>query len=99
MPAPIGPRPVLLLSRTLAFRYLNKILIAEVTTTIRNIPQEVRVDSAEGLPQGSVINFDNIHAVAKRQLGERLGRLSPDRALEVKRALGYALNWEELKML
>lgn len=99
MPPPVGRRPVLLLSRTPAFRYLNKILIAEVTTTIRNIPQEVRVDSAEGLPQTSVINFDNIHVVAKKRLGERLGSLSPGRALEVKRALGYALNWEELKML
>lgn len=99
MPEPIGRRPVLLLSRTPAFRYLNKILIAEITTMIRNIPQEVRVDSAEGLPQPSVINFDNIHVVAKKRLGERLGSLSSDRALEVKRALGYALNSEELKML
>ena len=35
MPEPIGRRPVLLLSRTPAYEYLNKVIVAEITTTIR----------------------------------------------------------------
>ena len=99
MPKPVGKRPVLLLSRTPAMRYLYKIIVAEITTTIRGIPQEVNVDAAEGLPRSCVINFDNVHVVAKERLGDRLGRLGNERAAEAKRALGYALGWEELMAL
>ena len=99
LPAPIGRRPVLLLTRTPAFAYLNKAIVAEVTRTVRNIPQELRVGRKEGLTYGSVVNLDNVHVVAKDILGDRIGRLSPGRQLEIKRALGYALDWEELKSL
>lgn len=34
MPEPIGRRPVRLLSRSPAFEYLNKVIVAEVSTTI-----------------------------------------------------------------
>jgi hypothetical protein len=37
--------------------------------------------------------------VAKTLLGERIGVIDPSREDEVKRALGYALDWPELKVL
>ena len=99
MPQPIGRRPVLLLSRTSAFAYLNKVIVAEVTSTVRGIPQEILVGKREGIARQSVINFDNVHVVAKALLGERIGSLTSSREREVKRALGYALDWPELKVL
>ncbi len=99
MPAPIGRRPVLLLTRTSAIDYLNKMIVAEVTSTVRDIPQEVQVGENEGLMHPSVVNFDNVHVVAKKLLEERIGALDPSREQEVKRALGYALDWSELKVL
>ncbi|MGH9324383.1 MAG: type II toxin-antitoxin system PemK/MazF family toxin [Vicinamibacteria bacterium] len=99
MPGLLGRRPVLLLTRTPAYAYLNKVIVAEVTRTVRSIPQELGVGRKEGLPHASVVNLDNIHVVAKAVLGERIGRLSSGRLHEVKRALGYALDWEELKSL
>jgi mRNA interferase MazF len=99
MPSPIGRRPVLLLSRTPAYAYLNKVIVAEVTSTVRGIPQELQVGSEEGLPRASVVNLDNVHVVAKALLGKRIGRLTSSRENEVKRALGYALGWPELKVL
>jgi mRNA interferase MazF len=99
LPAPIGLRPVLLLTRTPAYEYLNKVIVAEVTTIIRGIPQEVRLGRREGLRQPSVANLDNVHVVLKRALGDRAGALAPARHAEVKRALGYALDWPELKLL
>lgn len=98
LPAPIGRRPVLLLTRSSAYGYLNKAIVVEITTTIRGIPQEVTVGSLEGLGP-SVANFDNVHVVAKKLLFSRVGALSPVREREVKRALGYALDWPELKTL
>ena len=35
LPAPIGRRPVLLLTRSPAYAYLNKVMVAEITSTIR----------------------------------------------------------------
>ena len=49
----------------------------------------MRVGENEGLAHPAVVNFDNVHVVAKKLLGKR----------EVKRAFGYALDWPELKVL
>jgi len=94
--APAGTRPVLLLSRNDAYQYLNKFVAAEITTTIRNIPVEVTLGAAEGLPKKCVANCDNIRTVARQALVGRLGDLKPSRHSEVKRAVGYALGWDEL---
>ncbi len=99
LPSPIGRRPVLVLTRTAGYAYLNKVIVAEVTSTVRSIPQEVRVGQQEGLPGASVVNFDNIHVIPKASLGKRVGAVSLAREGEVKRALGYALDWPELKVL
>ena len=99
LPEPIGKRPVLLLTRARAYAYLNKVIVAEVTTTIRGIPQEVPLGVGEGLRRESVVNLDNIHVVPLSSLGAVVGRLASGRQREVKRALGYALDWPELKVL
>lgn len=99
MPSPIGRRPVLLLSRSPAYQYLNKLIVAEITTTIRDIPQEALLGSIEGLSEPSVANLDNIHVVTKTRLGSLVGILRPHRQIEVKRAMGYASDWPELKVL
>jgi mRNA interferase MazF len=99
LPAPIGRRPVMLLTRTTGYAYLNKVIVGEITSTIRDIPQEVRLGNQEGLKHPSVVNLDNVHVIAKERVGARLGALAAEREREVKRALGYALGWQELKVL
>jgi len=99
LPEPAGRRPVLLLTRTSAYPYLNKVIVAEVTSTIREIPQEVSLGKREGLARPSVVSLDSVHVVAKAVLDDLMGTLSMSRQREVKRALGYALDWPELKML
>jgi mRNA interferase MazF len=99
LPRPVGRRPVLLLTRTSAYAYLNKIVVAEITSTIRGIPQETRLGPDEGLRHDCVANLDNVHVIMKNHIGERLGSLAPARHREVKRSLGYVLDWPELKVL
>ena len=96
LPAPAGRRPVLLLSRNDAYQYLSKFVVAEITTTIRTIPVEVRLGSREGLPSACVANLDNIRTAAREWFDSRAGTLAPSRRRAVKRALGYALGWDEL---
>jgi mRNA interferase MazF len=98
LPVPIGRRPVLLLTRTSGYAYLNRVIVAEVTSTIRGIPQEVLLGEKEGLQHSSVANMDNLHVVPKSLLGDRIGMLEAGREAEIKRSLGYALDWPELKI-
>lgn len=99
LPEPIGQRPVLLLSRSPAFEYLTQVLVVEVSTRIRSIPQEVPLGKREGLTERGVANLDRVQLLPKSALSKRLGALAAKRVPEVKRALGYALDWPELKAL
>ena len=96
LPPPVGRRPVLLLSRNDAYQYLNKFVVAEITTAIRHIAQEVPLGNAEGLAKDCVANCDNLRVVSKSALTARVGRLDPKRSTEVKRAVGSAFGWREL---
>ena len=53
----------------------------------------------EGLAGPSVANFDNVHVIPKALLGQRVGSVASVRHREIKRALGYTLDWPELKVL
>lgn len=54
---------------------------------------------ADGLWHCSVANLDNVIVVAKRRLISRIAALKPRRVDEVKRALGFSLDWPELKQM
>jgi mRNA interferase MazF len=96
LPAPAGRRPVLLLSRDDAYSYLNKFVVAEITTVIRAIPVEVLLGKREGLPRSCVANCDNIRTIPRQALVERISSLPRGRVFEVKRAVGFAFGWREL---
>ena len=96
LPKPAGRRPVLLLSRDDAYGVLNKFVAAEITATIRHIPIEVPLGKTEGMTKPCVVNCDNLRTVSKAHLVERISRIPARRIPEVKRAVGYALAWEEL---
>ena len=68
-------RPALVVSRDEAIPVLNNVLVAPVTTTIRNIPTCVPVGRSEGLHRQSVASFDNLAAVSKSVLTRKLGAL------------------------
>lgn len=96
LPDPVGRRPVMVLVRTSALPYLGRVLVAEITTTIRGIPQEVLLGAREGLRRPCVANLDNLRAIPRSVLRAPAGRLAARRHVEVKRALGHVLQWPEL---
>ena len=87
---------MLLLSRDDAYSYLNKVIVAEIATVIRNIPTEVPLGRRERLPRACVANCDNLRVISRHALVERISTLALSRIFEVKRAVGYAFNWSEL---
>ena len=80
----------LLLTRTVAVAYLNKVMLAEVTTTVRGIPQEVPLGRSEGVARGCVANFDNVHVMPIAALEAWAGVPPKGRERKVKRSQGEA---------
>jgi mRNA interferase MazF len=68
-------RPVLVVSRDDVIPVVNNVVVAPVTTTIRNIPTCIPVGPDEGIDHDSVATFDNLAAVPKSVLTIRLGSL------------------------
>ena len=90
-PAPIGRRPVVLLSRDSAYRVRSAATVAPVTRTIRNIPVEVALDENDGLPSRCVANLDDIATIPKTLIRRRIAVLSAEKMQEVEAAIRFAL--------
>jgi len=84
-------RPVLILSRDPVIEYLGEVTIAPVTTTIRDIPSEVLLTKADGLPRECVVNCDHLQTVSKGKIGPLIATLSTSRMTEVAEAVSFAL--------
>jgi mRNA interferase MazF len=68
-------RPVLVLTRELVRPHLTTVTIAPITTTIRGLSTEVRVDAANGLAGPSVVSCENTTTIPTSALGEQVGVL------------------------
>jgi len=90
LPPPIGKRPVVLLSRDEAYSIRNAVTVAEVTTTIRDIPVEVSLGPEDGLPKRCVVNLDTIITIRKELLRERVSLLSAEKINQVNQAMKFA---------
>jgi mRNA interferase MazF len=85
-----GRRPFLVLARQAAIPVLNAMLAVPATRTIREIPTEVVLDVADGMPEECALSLDNLTLVPKALFRSRITRLSVERMREVCRALALA---------
>ena len=95
LPVPAGRRPVILLSRNEAYAVRELVTVAPVTTRVRQIPTEVMLGVAEGLPKPCVANLDTITTIPKKTLSERITVLPPEKMIAVERAVKFALGLPE----
>jgi mRNA interferase MazF len=92
LPQPIGPRPVLVVTRTAAIAVRTAVTVAPVTRTLRDIPTEVPLGRGHGLRARSVANCDSLQTIPKHALRRRpIGHLEPEELLVLDRALRFAL--------
>lgn len=80
-------RPVLIVTRDEAIPVLRWIVVAPVTRTVRNIPTELLLGEAEGLPVECAASFDNLQPVPRALLTARVGRLDGLRRPELCAAI------------
>ncbi len=95
LPAPIGRRPVLLLSRNAAYRVRLNVTVAPLSRTVRGIPREVFLTPADGVPVECAVNLDDIMTIPKALLGRRIAILSAEKLKLVRDAILYSLALEE----
>ena len=85
LPKPAGRRPVVLVSRDEAYQVRELVIVAPVTTRVRDLPTEVPLGRAEGLPRRCVANADILTTIPKRTLVTRAGALSAEQVAQLER--------------
>lgn len=80
-------RPALVITRSEAIPVLNEVIVAPITSTIRDIPTCIPVGAAEGIDHHSVAVFDQLRCIPKSAMATRLGRLADGRRPEICTAL------------
>lgn len=72
-----GRRPACILTRAEGVPVLTHILVALVTTRIRDIPTEVRLGPEDGMDRECAVSLDNLYLPPKALLTDRITTLSP----------------------
>ena len=72
-------RPVVVLTRARVADQLQRVLVAPVTSTVRDIPTEVVLGRAEGVRPDSVANLDKTQLLDVDRLLQRTGEVAPER--------------------
>jgi mRNA interferase MazF len=93
--APIGRRPVLVLSRDSMASTRGEITVAYLTSTIRHLSVEVYLAPSDGVPRSCVVNLDAINTIPKIALRRLICRLAPQKMAEVRDAILEALDLQD----
>lgn len=83
-------RPVVVLTRNRFIPRLHAVLVAPVTSTVRDIPTEVPLGPDDGMPRACAANFDNVFTLRKERLERRITRLTDSRLAAVCAAYRFA---------
>ena len=89
---PDKQRPILILTRDSVLEYLGEITVAPITSTVRDIPSEVFLSKADGMPRDCAVNCDHLQTVTKGKIGSLITSLPPGRMADVGRAIRFALD-------
>ena len=99
LPAPVGNRPVIILTRDAVLENIGSIVVALVTRTIRQLPTEVVLGRRQGLPVPCVANLDNILTVPRHRLTRLMGACDAGKIEELNQAIKTASTCTKKKIL
>lgn len=89
---PDKKRPVLILTRDSVLEYLREVTVAPITSTVRDIPSEVFLSKAEGMPHDCAVNCDHLQTVPKGKIGSLISTLPKAKMDDVGQAVRFALD-------
>jgi mRNA interferase MazF len=88
---PGGDRPVLVLTRDPVAERIGAVVVAALTRTRRGLVSELDLTALDdSVPSDCVVNFDNVHTLARHSFRRRVTTLSPTRMAQACRALAAA---------
>jgi mRNA-degrading endonuclease toxin of MazEF toxin-antitoxin module len=90
-----GKRPAVVLTRQAVITHLNKVTVAEITSSGKGYPTEVAIGQKANLPKESFIQLDNIQTVSRERFVKYIGALDAATMRIVGRKLILALGLEE----
>lgn len=90
-----GRRPALILTRQAVISHLNKVTVAEITSSGKGYPTEVAIGQHANLPKESFVQLDNLQTVAKPRFVKYIGALDPSTMRTVARKIILALGLED----
>jgi mRNA interferase MazF len=90
---PDKKRPVLILTRDSAVEFLGEVTVAPITSTVRDIPSEVLLTKADGMPKDCAVNLDHLQTVAKGKIGSLITTLSASKMDQMRPSLLFALGF------
>ena len=94
MKAPDKERPVVVLTRNSSLDFLGWTTVAPITSAIRSVRSEARLDIEDGMKGPCVVNAHNLVTVRRDQIGRRVARLTEARMHSVCAAIAFALGCE-----
>ena len=86
-------RPVVILTRDSALEFLSEATVAPISSTIRDIPSEVRLSFNDGMPHDCAVNLDHLQTVSRSKLGPLITTLSPHTMAQIRTACAFALGF------
>ena len=89
-----GTRPVVVLTRQNVLEYVNKVIVAEITTRGKGYPTQVLINQKASLPKPSFVQADNIHTVPKSRLEKLIGTLDSEIMVGISKKVVLALELE-----
>ncbi len=88
-------RPVLVLTREEVRAVRRFVTVAPITSTVRGLRSEVRVDRGNGLDHDSAVNLDSIVTIEREALVRPIGALLGAQELDLTRAFHEAFDLED----
>jgi mRNA interferase MazF len=74
--------------------FLESVTVAPITSTIRDVPSEVRLAPEDGMRAACAVNLHHVHSVPRAKLGALITTLSAERMDQVRDALLFALGFD-----
>jgi len=85
---PGGDRPVLVLTRDPVAGRIASVVVAALTRARRELVSELPLTAGQdGVPTDCVVNFDNVHTIARTAFRRRVATLSAPRMAQACRTL------------
>ncbi len=81
------------MTRDSAVEFLGEVTVAPITSTIRDIPSEVLLTKADGMPRDCAVNLDHLQTVAKGKIGSLITMLSASKIEQMRPSLLFALGF------